>query len=843
MNIPPLTQADLLALLRRTTDQGWLDAMLAQPDGQAVINSWLAIFAAASEAVSGQVDCSMISTAPAGRQGVCTLTLSRSNTLASVTIPKGYTFVTKLGVELTVACDVQIAVGQATVVLPLVTTRQIDLVNTVDPAFDDILSPGDYPDAALGAPDPVVIGSPFGVFTATTGSMTAPRKYHTATLLENGTVLIAGGSSGWGGALISAELYDPTAGTFTATGSMTAERYEHTATLLGNGTVLIAGGWNDASGSILTSAELYDPAAGTFSSTGSMTVARFWHTATLLGNGMVLIAGGWNGTTALASAELYDPTAHTWAASGTMGVARIGHTSVTLPDGSVLVSGARDINFHCLKSQEIYSPTTGIFSATGDMTMARAYHAATVFPASPAHPLGLVLFTGGITNDASFLADAELFDPATGVSTATGNMNLPRFEHVSELLPEGNVLVATGAGIGPLGSTPTAEIYMTASGIFVVTADVLVPGDGRLGTVLGNGGVLLTGGDLSGGAIAEAELFYVLPGVSPFGLPHTGQSLTYVSSTPITGAVEDWLSALGNERGCIRQDGEDGETYRAHVRMIPDAVSPLAIARAVDATATVLPERWLTEPFNDGADPDVKLAMNIGFFDSPFCDADFCDDWLGVQLTNKRPVTTLETPGMRESRAYVRVDLVGQLQDPDGSVLYCDDGYCDDPAWGYPDTEVHPVIQGASQALLQEARNKIAGGVSFDVYVENSTLLQQQSTLDTATTGTGIVVFHLAPDTGKAWYLREGLLTGDVGGLLDPATQGIAVRIELEDGTVLQTLWAAGVVSLRAYELAALGYCGQRVVSIEGWGLSTVSLAPPNSLNMVGSFSVNECTI
>ena len=65
MNIPPLTQADLLALLRRTTDQGWLDAMLAQPDGQAVINSWLAIFAAASEAVSGQVDCSMISTAPA----------------------------------------------------------------------------------------------------------------------------------------------------------------------------------------------------------------------------------------------------------------------------------------------------------------------------------------------------------------------------------------------------------------------------------------------------------------------------------------------------------------------------------------------------------------------------------------------------------------------------------------------------------------------------------------------------------------------------------------------------------------------------------------------------------
>ena len=67
MNTPPLTQTDLLALLRRTTDEGWLNAMLAQPDGLAVINAWLAIFAKASEAVSGQVDCSMISTAPAGR--------------------------------------------------------------------------------------------------------------------------------------------------------------------------------------------------------------------------------------------------------------------------------------------------------------------------------------------------------------------------------------------------------------------------------------------------------------------------------------------------------------------------------------------------------------------------------------------------------------------------------------------------------------------------------------------------------------------------------------------------------------------------------------------------------
>jgi N-acetylneuraminic acid mutarotase len=120
--------------------------------------------------------------------------------------------------------------------------------------------------------------------------MTTARRDHTATLLPNGKVLVAGGLSG-NQFLSSAELYDSATGTWSPTGSMRSPRRFHTATLLPNGKVLVAGG-TDSNGISTNSAELYDPATQTWTPTGPPATGRFRHTATLLSNGKVLITGG-----------------------------------------------------------------------------------------------------------------------------------------------------------------------------------------------------------------------------------------------------------------------------------------------------------------------------------------------------------------------------------------------------------------------------------------------------------------------------------------------------------------------------------------------------------------------
>ena len=294
-----------------------------------------------------------------------------------------------------------------------------------------------------------------GTFTEIVGDDGAGIYGHTATLLQNGEVLLAGGfvNSVWDYAGISssdngAGLYDSATGVFSGTGNMTANRGDHTATLLTNGKVLIAGGADqDPTGTGLASAELYDPSTGTFTQTGSMAVGRFLHTATLLQNGKVLIVGGalTSASDPVTTAEVYDPSTGIFTMTGAMATARERHIATLLPDGRVLIVGGTT-STGATATAEVYDPSTGSFSVTGSMAEARTFHTATLLPS------GEVLVAGGGDENST----AEVYDPATGSFSITGVMEIGRSGHTATLLPNGSVLVAGGGIFAGLAS---AELY------------------------------------------------------------------------------------------------------------------------------------------------------------------------------------------------------------------------------------------------------------------------------------------------------------------------------------------------------------------------------------------------
>ena len=185
-----------------------------------------------------------------------------------------------------------------------------------------------------------------------TDSLKTARFHHTATLLTDGRVLVAGGAAGVGGErpLKSAELYDPASGSWSEAASLNTARDSNTATLLPDGMVLVAAGRQ--SGIYLTSAELYDPATDIWLLTGSLDTGRVFHTATLLTNGMVLVVGGIQGDIYLASAELYDPATGSWSDTGSLSAAREFHTATLLTNGKVLVAGGRGSHIVELASAE-----------------------------------------------------------------------------------------------------------------------------------------------------------------------------------------------------------------------------------------------------------------------------------------------------------------------------------------------------------------------------------------------------------------------------------------------------------------------------------------------------------
>jgi hypothetical protein len=353
------------------------------------------------------------------------------------------------------------------------------------------------PQAALAAPGTWSLAPP----------LATARYGHTATLLPNGNVLVAGGENATDSVLASAEIYDPLmyympGATWLNTIPMYSPRKHHTATLLNSGQVLVVGGERLVGGSpvFVYGTEYYEPkgwwvTAGytvhnprtNFTSTlvnanvagsiepcllsvGGMTyenyqrvptataelfaggtrqlppmsVPRTDHTATLLRDGRVLAVGGLYINST--NAEIFDPVALTWTTTPPINSSGTDHTATLLPNGKVLVVGGIG------NIAELYDPASGTWSLTNPpIVFRRSGHTATLLPN------GLVLVAGGGINYTDSKT-AELYDPATETWFPTGNLNFSRSEHTATLLNNGNVLVA--GGLGPGGEYLTsAELY------------------------------------------------------------------------------------------------------------------------------------------------------------------------------------------------------------------------------------------------------------------------------------------------------------------------------------------------------------------------------------------------
>jgi N-acetylneuraminic acid mutarotase len=332
-----------------------------------------------------------------------------------------------------------------------------------------LVAGGDTPGAVVT--DTVDIYNPnTGIFTAT-GNMNKPRVGFSATRLSNGKVLAAGGATDTELATNTAEIYDPVTGTWSTTGSMKQGRQQHSAVLLRDGTVLVSGGNIDRTPcadlcvNTLAESEIYNPSTGQWKAVGDMTIARSFFTTTMLSNGKVLAIGGRIHTgpdyfdyKAIAWADLYDPTTKKWNATGTMSISREDHSAVLLNNGKVLVIGGTTVDFNgvTVASAELYDPASGTWATTGSMLQGRERFTATLLQN------GQVLVAGGDYYDgvnAGVLTESELYDPALGTWSATASMTTPRFGAKAVLLRNGKALQAGGEPDFTDTPTPSAELY------------------------------------------------------------------------------------------------------------------------------------------------------------------------------------------------------------------------------------------------------------------------------------------------------------------------------------------------------------------------------------------------
>jgi hypothetical protein len=306
------------------------------------------------------------------------------------------------------------------------------------------LSRGCY-DNAFGATAPAfapTLSNLFDIFGFGDVRFGMDRVGHTATLLPDGKILVAGGADSGGGFPLSAVLYDPVARSSRfATGNMVEARMFHTATLLPSGQVLLAGGHRGTPhtiSSLVPSAELYDPLTETFTSVGDLRNSRTFHTATLYSDGTVFLVGGRGIDGVLPTVEIYDPVAPIPFTDGpVLNFARMNHTATRVNDLIVIIGGTVALgNQNGIEQIEIIDSASTLIPG-GLLTVPRTNHTATLRSDG-----NTILVAGGFAN--STVEDRmEHYSTSDRSSIELPNRLSPGVaNHVAVRLESGEVVLA-----------------------------------------------------------------------------------------------------------------------------------------------------------------------------------------------------------------------------------------------------------------------------------------------------------------------------------------------------------------------------------------------------------------
>ena len=269
-----------------------------------------------------------------------------------------------------------------------------------------------------------------------------PRTWHTATALNDGRILLVGGSNGMDEHYAVVDIFDPTSGLLTPAAPLHTPRHEHTATLLRDNRVLVVGGYNYQQ-QWLQDAEVYDPSANIWTVVPPIYPHGVQHTATLLRDGRVLVVGGCIGSGVCTSrVEIFDPQTNSWTEAAPLAYDRASHAAVLLNDGRVLVAGGASTSGTPAGGDALlYDPLANTWTSTGPMVWPRTQ--------APMVKLldGRVLVAGGLNTsaDPAALSSAEIYDPATYTWTAAASLSQPRYAHMLALFPDGQVLAVGGA--------------------------------------------------------------------------------------------------------------------------------------------------------------------------------------------------------------------------------------------------------------------------------------------------------------------------------------------------------------------------------------------------------------